>query len=247
MLTTPTPSPTSRRRARHAPRLWLLLGALIASTSCANDLASNSDDTSLTGAQEASAKRALALLARDASDHSTQRRPLNPGDHARAQAASHRDGVTIVDMDIDHAAARAATETLALSDDNRARLAAATVPLLLPRDLSLRRDLLITHGRGWTAGSMQGDGVHISVHAHGRAHVHPTLASELARAKEAAGGEGAPRTSRAHMITSVSFERFGASYVLDVECAKPGQDPRCADEGYALEIFESLVMAGGAK
>ena len=57
------------------------------------------------------------------------------------------------------------------------------------------------------------------------------------------------RLSRTHQIVTLSFSRFGVGYTIDIECAKPMDDPRCTEDAYAIGIYESLALLatqGGA-
>lgn len=126
--------------------------------------------------------------------------------------------------------------TLPLPDEARARIAAVKMPALLPRRPDLLAGVVVTSGPGWYAASMRGDGIHVSIHGFARAHARPELLKELRTA-------GSPRVEIVDGIVSVSFERYGVGYTLDVECA---QVARCADAALALDLFGDLVVAGGA-
>jgi hypothetical protein len=47
-------------------------------------------------------------------------------------------------------------------------------------------------------------------------------------------------------IWSVSFDEHGVSYVVEVECDRPGDDPRCASDAAVRAIAESLAFVGGS-
>jgi hypothetical protein len=126
--------------------------------------------------------------------------------------------------------------SLPLSEAARSQLAAVKMPALLPRRPDLLGGVVVTSGPGWYAASMRADGVHVSIHGFARAHARPELLKELRVA-------GSPRVEVVDGIVSVSFERYGVGYTLDVECARVA---RCADASLALSIFRDLVVAGGA-
>lgn len=55
-----------------------------------------------------------------------------------------------------------------------------------------------------------------------------------------------PRISRSRGIVSASFHAFGVAYVVEVECAKPFDDPRCTEDDYVRDVVADLTVAGGA-
>lgn len=122
------------------------------------------------------------------------------------------------------------------------RLSTEDIPVLLPRAPHLRRDTFVTSGPGWVSVSMKGQGLHLSVLARTRAEVRPALARQV----PPCDGE-CVRTSRSDAITSVAFQRYGVAYLLDVECERAAADPRCADEAFALGVYEELALAGGGQ
>jgi len=147
----------------------------------------------------------------------------------------------LFEQPIDWSAAREAAAPEATPAQLAALVDAVPMPVLLPSDPDLLASAKITKGEGWYGASMKADGVHVALHGRSSAIRRPALRAEL-------GSEGlgqGPRVSRAHMITSVSFERFGVSYILDVECARPSQDARCSDGAFALSLQKSLAVAGG--
>lgn len=58
---------------------------------------------------------------------------------------------------------------------------------------------------------------------------------------ESAALEG-PTLSRTHGIVDLTFSRFGIGYALQIECAEPLSDPRCAKEDFVQGVFESLLL-----
>lgn len=116
------------------------------------------------------------------------------------------------------------------------------IPVLMPQGESWRQSAFLTQGPGWHALSMDGEGLHLSLHALAQAVERPDLKEELG---DQPLGQG-PRTSHSHKIWTVSFTRYNVAYALDVECAQPGKDPRCEDPEAALEIYRGLELVGGA-
>ena len=86
----------------------------------------------------------------------------------------------------------------------------------------------------------------MEIHGSHRAFVRPELVAEQRAAGmlDLGGTTSTPRVSMMHDIYSLSFERFGVSYSVDLQCASH-TDPRCADAGYLMTVFDSLVVAGG--
>lgn len=123
------------------------------------------------------------------------------------------------------------------------RLAQLELPVVLPRTAAHRQDAFVTSGPGWASVTTHGDGLHLSVLARSRAVSYPALAASA----PPCGDAECVRTARSHTITSVSFTRYGISYLLDVECERAGADPRCADEAFALQVYEDLALAGGGR
>lgn len=64
---------------------------------------------------------------------------------------------------------------------------------------------------------------------------------------------GAPRgdrISRTDTGLDLSFSRFGAAYLISIECPNPDRDPQCASDDYATALKNSLAVVtprdGGA-
>jgi hypothetical protein len=128
-----------------------------------------------------------------------------------------------------------------LPAQERAKLASISLPVLLPADASLLGRAVLSHGSGWYAASLHGDRHHIALHGTHLAVHHPELRAELE------GVELPPvRIARTHGIVTASFEAFGASYAVDVECDAPMSDPRCTDDEYVRTVVDGLGVAGGA-
>ncbi len=158
------------------------------------------------------------------------------------QAKLNEARVSVVPVTLDWQAANDARVKLGLEQGLQSQIDAVPMPVLLPRTASLSSSAFITKGPGWYAAAMDADGLNVALHGYSIAHQRPDLVEEFG---DEAPKPGEPRTSRTHMIVSVSFERFGASYIMEVECARPSQDARCADDRFALSLFEELVMVGG--
>lgn len=147
----------------------------------------------------------------------------------------------VVALPIDWVAAHAARQSVPLSDAAQQRVQQARQPVLLPSIDGWTAQALVVIGSGWHSAALDVPGAHLEIQANANAQLRPDLLAE----QTAAGlGTGAPRVSQMHGIFTLSFERFGISYSLDLECASH-TDPRCADAGYLMQIYDSLVVAGG--
>ncbi len=135
-----------------------------------------------------------------------------------------------------------------LSEDARVRVARSTVPVMLPADLDLTRAARVVDKPQFTTAAFSdretGKGVSVFVSAtkvaHRYGHIRPAE-----RASQVRGGKPAWVLEN-ESIWSVSWDEHGVSYVLEVECARPSEDPRCASPDFALSLVESLRFVGGS-
>jgi hypothetical protein len=44
---------------------------------------------------------------------------------------------------------------------------------------------------------------------------------------------------------SISFNRFGAAYIIEISCQTPQTDTRCRDDAYINDVYEKLLLFGG--
>lgn len=128
---------------------------------------------------------------------------------------------------------------------SRARLADAPVPLLLPTEGELASTATVTAGPHWAAASMRGDDH--TVYVQGARTWFEVPSIEL----DARGDELARREvliSRTHGIVTLTFERFGVGYHIDVECERPLENELCTKDDYVERLHASLAVAlGGAR
>jgi len=148
-------------------------------------------------------------------------------------------------IDWSAASTRPRVDPAVLPEAARALLPHITLPVLLPPDPAMLRGAVLTRGETWYAASLHPEGHHVAIHGSRLAVHHPDLANSIPEDRRRRPGE--PELTRTHGIVSVSFDVFGASYVLDVECAAPTTDTRCTEDAYALSVFEGLGVAGGAE
>lgn len=164
-------------------------------------------------------------------------------DAERAIKRSHAAAPTVL-MPIDWTSAHAARRSLPLPIAARAKVDQARQPVLLPTIDGLTADASVTVGQGWHVVAFSNGGAHLQIQGSHRAHIRPALAAEQRAAGMGDLNASAPRVSQMHGIYTLSFERFGVSYSLDLECASH-TDPRCADAAYLMTLFDSLVVVGG--
>jgi hypothetical protein len=115
-------------------------------------------------------------------------------------------------------------------------IAAARVPVLLPRDLPLERARLTTADT-FTALHLPLDGgVTVSLHSARLAHHHPGVrAAGAPRAMR--GGTGQVTVNEG--VRTATWIEDGVAHALDVECGRP-DDARCADDRFLLSLVDGL-------
>jgi hypothetical protein len=143
---------------------------------------------------------------------------------------------------VDWAAALAAPQLDAawFSEAQRAKIARSPVPLLWPADEALVRGAHVSVGPRWAAWHVQADGVTVRMHATDALVELPELV--LHEVGEAMAKRPYLIT-RTHQIVTVTFNRFGAGYALDVECARPMDDVRCTQDTFVSGLMERLAVA----
>jgi hypothetical protein len=208
-----------------SPRLLLAPLAALILTSCA-----------LEASQPASAaSHAQPLVI--AGPGTTPALPADPTDIKRPDVVPRHDVVT---LDVAAIAAAKALPAAWLSPAQQAKINASPPPLLMPLDEALVKAAQINAGPRWGAWHVQADGVTLRLHATDALVQMPSL--ELDEAGDALT-KRPYLLSRNHQIITITFNRFGAGYAMDVECAAPMDDPRCTEDGFALELFSKLVVA----
>lgn len=130
-----------------------------------------------------------------------------------------------------------------LTAEQRAELADAPVPALVPERPELLDAATITGGQHWYAASLDGDAHTVYVSGTRLETVVPGL--ELAEEQPSLKDDF--RITRTVQIVSLSFNAFGAAYVIEVECANPKSDPRCVKDDYVVELANALVLPEGGE
>jgi hypothetical protein len=151
----------------------------------------------------------------------------------------HRAQTQVADIDWE-AVEREVAMDVALEPDERETLRRARVPVLLPDNDALIETATFTSKDDWYAAAMEGDGVSVYVSGTRLEFVHPSIDARRF------AGQG-PRITRNELIMTMAFERWGAAYVIEVECARPSEDSRCEQEGFIRELGRSMGLVGGLR
>ncbi len=150
----------------------------------------------------------------------------------RAEAApslAPRDPLTAI--------ARRAEE--ALSPESRAAVAVAPWPVLLFSDPSAAAASAVTAGPAWYAISARAGERTLSLHVVGEAR---SASAPVGHVERVRGGAPAMVLYN-EGVRSVTWSERGATYALEVECARPFDDEACTQATYVLGLAESLVAA----
>lgn len=146
--------------------------------------------------------------------------------------------------------AREAIDTASLarlSEAAREAITRSRVPVLLPKRDALLERAVVMPSAQYTAVAIPAEdrqhGVTISLQANRLAHryaeVPPALGRDVVRGHDA-------WITQNESIWSASWTEHGVSYVLELECARPGDDPRCANDAALRALAEELVFVGGS-
>lgn len=147
-------------------------------------------------------------------------------------------------QDIDMSAATI-LPTVEPTPEMREDLAEIELPVLLPASLQSHLDeaYLFAETDRYSI-SLSYDGVNIVIEGSRLAMVHPNI---KAGSMDSLRNEEGAIISRTHGIVSASFNRFGAAYIIDVECAQPFNDARCTADSYVNGLISDLGLMGGAR
>ena len=151
---------------------------------------------------------------------------------------------SVAEVDAEALGRAPSLEPAELTSRQREKVAASPIPVLLPGDAGLRETAHLSVGAHWAAASMVGDGH--TVYVQGSRGVHEVPSIELS----AVGDELTRKPysiTRIHQILTISFERFGIAYHIDVECDRQMVDPRCTEDDYAIGLMEGLLVVRGGE
>jgi hypothetical protein len=135
-----------------------------------------------------------------------------------------------------------------LPEAARAKVGESLVPVMLPRGAGLVEVAKLVVKPAFTAVSMTGEGEHVgltvSVSATRVSHRYADI-PKVEGPSRVRGGKPAFVTQN-EAIWSVTWFEHGVSYVVEVECARPSEDARCADDKFVTSLVEDLTFVGGA-
>lgn len=152
-------------------------------------------------------------------------------------------GPTPAEIDWDDVAGTKRVAATALPESEHKKLAEVRVPMLAFDDDALLATGRVSHNVNWYVLAVEGpEGLNMNVRGTRNEWRAPNMKIPQA-ARDAAENYTLTRT---HRVVTVSWRSFGASYSLDLECAKP-DDARCAQDDYPLQVAESLAIIGGTQ
>ena len=129
-----------------------------------------------------------------------------------------------------------------LSAPQREVVAKSPVPVLLPGSAELVATAHLTAGPNWYAAAMTAPDHSVYVQGNRGSYEYGHIALD-------ARGDALTRRpytiTRIHQILTLSFERFGISYAIDVECQRPMDDTKCTEDAYAVSLYEGMRVARG--
>jgi len=162
--------------------------------------------------------------------------PMVEMSEKKAVKMPHDDRLDPVDWKA--AFARQRIDDAYVTDEIRAARQVSDVPVLLPNDPELLRDVKIYSGEGWYSATLKSADRHVLVRGTRRAH-----SVDLTDADQAhLGASDTVMTSVTEGIVTASFSLFGAAYNLEIECMT--EPSACADESTARQYVQGLGLAG---
>jgi hypothetical protein len=118
---------------------------------------------------------------------------------------------------------------VSLSQQDQDRIA---LPVLLPGREDLARNLRLSPM----------DNLYTAVFKDGTATISITGSRILGSTPAPPLGARSERIERTETGLDLNFSRFGAAYVISIECASPQRDPQCVNDDYALGLKNSLAV-----
>lgn len=141
--------------------------------------------------------------------------------------------------DWDEAANHPQLDNSLLSDEQSEQIQHSPVPMLLPEVPKLLQAARISTGSGWYAAAMKEDDVTVTVSGNAKV----ALVPDTPAAEPPELGTHETSITRVEGIVEISFKAFGIYYDVTVECYDHQTDPRCTEDGYALELVDALRLA----
>ncbi|MFT6398071.1 MAG: hypothetical protein ACJAYU_002826 [Bradymonadia bacterium] len=130
-----------------------------------------------------------------------------------------------------------------IGSEFQSAVAESAVPVLIPSNATFVASTSVYTGEDWVSTHHRGQGVSIEVFGTRRAFSHPEVeVHELERI-----AEGRPLITRSEGVPFISFKRFGVSYQVSIECESGPADSKCTEFDYLRQVYDSLVVVGGAQ
>jgi len=134
-----------------------------------------------------------------------------------------------------------------LPEEARASIERSTLPVLVPRTGGLTERTQLAVKPAFYAASIRGEGehagIHVSVSATKIMHRYPGM--PRAEKTERVRGDKPAWVLQNEGIWSVTWEEHGVTYVVELECARPYEDARCASAEHVVKIADELAFVGG--
>lgn len=120
----------------------------------------------------------------------------------------------------------------------------ASVPALLPdKDAYIERAITM-YDEHWFAAAIGFEEHDVSITGTRMFYFVPGVSDMQ---KEEIEGANDHVLTRESGIVNLSFQWFGASYFIEVACARPFEDVRCTEDAYVMDLAESLAVVAGGK
>ena len=133
----------------------------------------------------------------------------------------------------------------ALTDAARESVDNAVLPVLLPSDAALAHNATVIARPTFVAVSTRTDDRSLTVSVSTSNVVHRYQGMEKVSPTSNVRGGKPAWVLQNEGIWSVSWKEHGLDYVLELECAAPGTDQRCANDAAVRRLAEELVYVGG--
>ncbi len=127
-----------------------------------------------------------------------------------------------------------------LPAEARAEVAKSQIPVLVPAAMASTAKLVVRPA--FTAVSITGTGEHLGL----TVSVSATRVAHRYQNTPRAKGDKPAWITQNELIWSATWRENGVSYVVEVECARPSEDPRCASDAFLRTVVEDLSFVGGS-
>ncbi len=160
-------------------------------------------------------------------------------DAATVERAQTAQALTAVETAIDWESAQRHVrfDMNLLSPEQRERVTAVRIPVLLPQDAKLVQSAVVSVGDGWYTAAMSGGDYFVSITGSSRHLDIPGAGLENLPIY----GDHQRGLSRSEGTLELDFTAYGVIYNVSIECDDL-RDPHCSD-AYALQIADELALA----